>query len=280
MVVNLQQLVFIPSNTEFSPLGPVDIQLSAGQWLAVFGGNGSGKSTLAQLLCGWFPELLTGKLDGVAEVLSQPISNNHLAALSSQRQLVQQAPQLQLSGCGFSVEQEIAFGPENLGLPEEQIRQRVNDAMRLTHSERLRDRHPNSLSGGEAQRVVIACALAMQPKLLLLDEAFSRLTPKATQTMLLNLKQYSQQTGCSVILFERNLLPAISFCEQLMLLAHGKVISSHDKTRVFTAAQPTINMPDAWRVLGHLMKQNHWQAALPTDDNALLNAFKDYHDSR
>nr|WP_201764583.1 energy-coupling factor ABC transporter ATP-binding protein [Providencia burhodogranariea] len=268
---------FTPKGAESTSLGPIDVQLAAGEWLTVLGGNGSGKSTLAQLLCGWFPELLMGQLDGIAEVFSQPISEETLATLSAHRQLVQQSPQLQLSGCTFSVEHEVAFGPENLGLPEEEIIQRVNDAITLTNCEKLRHRHPVTLSGGEAQRVVLASALAMRPNLLLLDEAFSRLTPKATHTLLIQLKQYSQQTGCCVILFERNLLPAISFCDKLMLLNAGKIIASGDRTTIFPSTQTSINMPDAWRALGHLVSQNNWKAAIPSDDNALLQAFKDNH---
>lgn len=278
MVVNLQRLCFTHKGAGSTTLGPIDIQLAAGQWLAILGGNGSGKSTLAQLLCGWLPELITGELSGAAEVLSHPISQGHLAVLSAQRQLIQQSPQLQLSGCTFNVEQEIAFGPENLGLPEAQIRQRVNEAIALTDCEALRHRHPSTLSGGEAQRVVIASALAMQPKLLLLDEAFSRLTPKAAHTLLLALKHYSQRTNCSVILFERQLLPAMSFCEQLMLLDAGNVIATGtDRKKLFSAAQTTINMPDAWRALGYLINQNAWPTDIPNDNNALLKAFKEYY---
>lgn len=277
MVVNFQKMGFTPKGMESASLGPIDIQLAAGEWLTVLGGNGSGKSTLAQLLCGWLPELLIGQLNGTAEVFSQPISEGSLATLSAHRQLVQQSPQLQLSGCTFSVEHEVAFGPENLGLSEEEIRQRVNESIALANCERLRHRHPVTLSGGEAQRVVLASALAMRPNLLLLDEAFSRLTPKATHTLLIQLKQYSRQTGCSVILFERSLLPAISFCDQLMLLEAGKIIASGDRATVFSSAQSTINMPDSWRALGHLVSQNNWKAAIPSDDNALLQAFKDNH---
>ncbi|MCW2254474.1 energy-coupling factor transport system ATP-binding protein [Providencia alcalifaciens] len=275
--MNFQKMGFTPKGMESASLGPVDIQLAAGEWLTVLGGNGSGKSTLAQLLCGWLPELLIGQLDGTAEVFSQPISEGSLATLSAHRQLVQQSPQLQLSGCTFSVEHEVAFGPENLGLSEEEIRQRVNESIALTNCEKLRHRHPVTLSGGEAQRVVLASALAMRPNLLLLDEAFSRLTPKATHTLLVQLKQYSLQTGCSVILFERSLLPAISFCDQLMLLEAGKIIASGDRATVFSSTQSTINMPDAWRALGHLVSQNNWKAAIPSDDDALLQAFKDNH---
>lgn len=79
------------------------------------------------------------------------------------------------------MEEEVAFGPENLCLAEKEIMARIDAALALTECQPLRHRHPATLSGGETQRVVIACAIAMQPKLLILDEAFSRLTPQAAK---------------------------------------------------------------------------------------------------
>lgn len=284
MVVNLQQMCFIPQGAEQSLLGPIDLHLNTGQWFCVFGGNGSGKSTLAQLLAGWHNELITGEVEGVAEVLQQTLHNNSVVQGSITRQLIQQSPQLQLSGCAFTVEQEIAFGPENIGLSPQEITKRVEQAIELTFCDELRTRHPATLSGGEAQRVVLASALAMRPKLLLLDEAFGRLTPSATLRILTQLKSYSEQTGCSVILFERNLLPAIHFCDDFLLLKTGKtfveagkVIAAGHLNDIFLPAIETINMPDAWRAVGELVKTGHWRGNIPRDETQLIHMFKELH---
>lgn len=281
MVVNLQQMQFIPQGAQHSLLGPIDLQLNAGQWLCVLGGNGSGKSTLAQLLAGWHGDLLHGELTGIANVLQQPLVNNALVQASVTRQLIQQSPQLQLSGCTFTVEQEIAFGPENLGLSPDEIAQRIEHAIAFTFCEPLRHRHPATLSGGEAQRVVLASALAMRPKLLLLDEAFSRLTPSATQRLLSQLKHYSIHTNCCIILFERNLLPAINYCEDYLLLSSGKafseagrILSSGSLNTIFPSSIATINMPDAWRAIGELINLGEWQSSIPRDETQLIDAFK------
>ncbi|EMH0061500.1 energy-coupling factor ABC transporter ATP-binding protein [Providencia rettgeri] len=282
MVVNLQQMCFIPQGTEQILLGPIDLHLDPGQWLCVYGGNGSGKSTLAQLLAGWHDDLIRGKIEGVANVLQGTLTTDSLIQASTSRQLIQQSPHLQLSGCAFTVEQEIAFGPENLGLAPEEIDRRVEQAIRLTFCEPLRTRHPSTLSGGEAQRVVLASALAMQPKLLLLDEAFSRLTPSATQHILIQLKQYTEQTGCSLMLFERNLLPATHFCSTFLLLSSGKAFLEAGKMQavgslndIFLAAFETINMPDAWRAVGELVKQGLWVGNIPHNESQLVQAFKE-----
>lgn len=277
MVVNLEQFSYTPEGASESLLGPLDLQLAAGEWLAVLGGNGSGKTTLAQLLCGGLGSLLHGKVSGNSEVQGSMLGKGELIAYAAQRQLVQQSPQLQLSGCAFSVEQEVAFGPENLGLSADEIIDRVNEALILTQCDALRLRHPATLSGGEAQRVVIASALAMRPQLLLLDEAFSRMTPGMTQRILDQLKYYSQARGCSVILFERTLLPAVSHCEHLLLLENGKVKASGSLQDIFAPSLTTINAPDAWRALGKLVELGEWQQPIPKDELSLLKAFEEHY---
>ncbi|BBG59092.1 energy-coupling factor ABC transporter ATP-binding protein [Providencia rustigianii] len=277
MVINIKQMTFTPKGSETPLLGPLDLQLAQGDWLCILGGNGSGKSTLAQLLAGWYPDQLSGLLSGTSLVLSQEIGQGTLVNLAANRQWVQQSPQLQLSGCTFSVEQEVAFGPENLGLSPEEIQQRVEHALELTFCDCLRTRHPATLSGGEAQRVVLACAIAMRPQLLLLDEAFSRLTPAATERLLSQLKQYSQLTGCCIVLFERHLLPALHFCNNFMLLEQGKSVAIGDIEQVFLPAQRTINMPDAWRVIGHLIQSGVWDQGIPRDEQQLLQGMREYY---
>lgn len=277
MVINLQQFSFTPKDDEQPIIGPIDLQLKQGEWLVVLGGNGSGKSLLAQLLAGWHPDLLTGSVQGLGIVQNIALDKSRLVSLAPGRQLVQQSPQLQLSGCAFTVEQEIAFGPENLGLSDNEVRFRVKEAMILTQCDSLRFRHPSTLSGGEAQRVVIASALAMHPKLLLLDETFSRLTPNATQQLQQRIKRYAQEHTCSVIIFERNLLPAITLSEQFLLLEAGTIKAAGALKDIFPFLFTTINAPDAWLALNWLVENHHWKKNIVNNDKALLKAFKEFY---
>ncbi|POP46453.1 cobalt ABC transporter ATP-binding protein [Superficieibacter electus] len=194
----------------------------------ITGGNGSGKSSLAQLLAGcWFPEFMTPDYygEGRAFLLGIEVGKMLLAERAQHIQLVQQSPYLQFSGCTFSVEEEVAFGPENLCLSEKDILARVDAALTLTDCQPLRYRHPVALSGGEAQRVVIACALAMQPRLLLLDEAFSRLTAQATRTLLARLQAWATEQQALVIILERKSEPFRDYCQHGWRLHAGELLS-------------------------------------------------------
>ncbi|WP_337264104.1 MULTISPECIES: ABC transporter ATP-binding protein [unclassified Serratia (in: enterobacteria)] len=223
MVVALNALSFTPQGCPHWQLENINLHCAAPGLYGIRGGNGSGKTTLAQLLAGCFPVFLPGSLRGAGRVLGDEIGSRPLVEMAQQVQLIQQAPQLQLSGCTFTVEEEIAFGPENLCLSEAEILERLEQVLAFTHCHALRHRHPATLSGGEAQRVVIACALAMRPKLLLLDEAFSRLTPEATTTLLQQLVAYANQQRCVIILFERALTPIAAYCQQTWELTQGKL---------------------------------------------------------
>ena len=119
------------------------------------------------------------------------------------------------------MEEEVAFGPENLCLAEKEIMARIDAALALTECQPLRHRHPATLSGGETQRVVIACAIAMQPKLLILDEAFSRLTPQACEMLLQRLQHWALERGSLIILFERHRTPFLNYCQQAWQLQNG-----------------------------------------------------------
>lgn len=219
-MVTLEQFCYLPAHATRPP-ALFNFHYADPGMVAIFGDNGSGKSTLAQLIAGWYPDFLPGKIEGKGTLLGNPVGQLSLVEQSCTIQLVQQSPYLQLSGCTFSVEEEVAFGPENLCLDEAEIMRRIDAALTLTACQPLRHRHPGSLSGGETQRVVIASALAMQPKILILDEAFSRLTEQATTMLLERLQQWAQEHQALIVLFERNHSPFLSYCQQAWRLHDG-----------------------------------------------------------
>ena len=186
------------------------LALSCGQWLFVGGGNGSGKSSLAMLLSGAVPEHYPATVTGDIQIFGQTLQDKSCVQWSSSIQLIQQNPLLCFSGCTFTVYDEIAFGMENLLFAPTKIRSNIDIVLKLLDIEYLQDRPLTALSGGEAQKVAIAAALAMEPKLLLLDEAFSRIQHDHAETILQKIKIWSNQTQCAVIVLERTLKPTIA----------------------------------------------------------------------
>lgn len=264
MVISLNNLVI--TRNEGVSLGPWSLNLSAGETLAVMGGNGSGKSTLGQVLAGWHPHLLHASLSGEACVFGTSVSDMPPQLRARDVQLVQQQPLAQLSGCAFSVEEEIVFGPENLGLPEDDILSRLEEALTLTDCQSLRRRAPATLSGGEAQRVVLACALAMRPRLLLLDEAFSRLTPAAIAELWERLRHWQTRYNAAIVTFERAFFPAARHVERILLLPDGTTGSP--QAQLQAAARAGVLLPDAWRAGLAVLAPG----LVPLDGNALVTA--------
>lgn len=177
------------SNLEFAwPGGTplfqgLDLCLDRGERLAILGGNGSGKSTLGRCLAGFLP--VHGRLAWRGRPWSALSRADHAAAV----QYVGQRPHLHLSGRGFTLREEVAFGPENLGLPSAQIRARVDEAMAFLGLSHLAGRDCHRLSGGETQRAVLAGALAMRPELLILDEPMTDLDAESRDGLAAHLRE-------------------------------------------------------------------------------------------
>lgn len=198
----------------------VSLSVKAGTRLAILGGNGSGKSTLAQFLAGWLPD--GQSFSGSVTCDGRPWSAWSLADRATMVQLVGQIPVRHLSGRAFTVREEVAFGPENLNLPLADIRERTQRALAECRIEQLADRDPFTLSGGEQQRLVIAAALALQPKFLVLDEPLTNLDPEARNYVLTLLTELSKERA--IVLFETNPDIALAFGDWFAFLDEGAIV--------------------------------------------------------
>ena len=171
----------------------ISLTVKDGDWLTVLGSNGSGKSTLAMLMNG-----LLRPQEG--EVLVDGLSTAAEKALPRIRKsvgMVFQNPDNQIVGA--TVEEDIAFGPCNLGLPREEIRQRVEMSLEATGMTAFRRHSPHLLSGGQKQKVALAGALAMRPKHLILDEACSMLDPIARDELWSIIRKTREEYGLTVV---------------------------------------------------------------------------------
>lgn len=178
-----------------------NVEVRAGECVALTGASGCGKSTLCHILCGIIPRSLPGRILGQALVFGRPVGELPLEQLVQAVGIVFQEPDTQL----FSptVEDEIAFGPENLCVPREQIGQRIDEALAQTGMERFRLAHPSDLSGGQKQLVALAAVLALRPRALIFDEALSQLDEEATRKIKAVIADLKAQ-GKAVLMVEHD----------------------------------------------------------------------------
>jgi energy-coupling factor transporter ATP-binding protein EcfA2 len=212
-------------------LNGIALSIKAGERVAILGGNGSGKSTLAHWLSGWLAPP-AGSPDRVFWK-GRPWRDYSICERAVAVQLVGQIPSQHLSGRAFTVSDEISFGPENLGWPVEEVIVRRDRALAACRLERLADRDPFTLSGGEQQRLVIAAALALNPALLILDEPFTNLDPESRAHLAAVLADLPPEV--MLITFDTNPNTALLSASRFLLLHEGQIVADGDARTVLLA---------------------------------------------
>ena len=205
----------------------LDLDIYPGECLAIIGGNGSGKSTLAKHLNGLL-------VPTSGEVRVDGIDTRDPEAVWQVRQrvgMVFENPDNQIVAA--VVEEDVAFGCENLGLPPAEIRDRVDRALRSVGLEALRRHPPHQLSGGQKQRVAIAGVLAMQPRCLVLDEATSMLDPEGQREVLGTALRLSRQEGLALVLITHWMEEAAQ-ADRILVLAQGRIVLQGAPAEIFS----------------------------------------------
>jgi len=228
-MIKLEKVTYDYSISEgkvISALQGIDLQLKEREYVSVIGPNGSGKTTLARLLNGL---LVPASGQVLVDGLNSKIKED-LKLIRQKVGMVFQNPENQI--ITTSVEREIAFGLENLNLPSEEIRERVEWALSAFHLWGYKNSAPHSLSGGEKQRLAIASVLAMRPKYLILDEPTSLLDPEGRQMFNLLVKKLVAEGKVTIINITQFPEEAL-LAERLLVLDKGKIFMDDSPERVF-----------------------------------------------
>lgn len=220
-------LTYTYANRSDPSLGNLTVGLRAGELTLIVGRSGSGKTTLARCINGLIPHSYKGgTLDGSLSIFGDDSSVLSLAQRATRIGTVLQDPDKQI--VATRVYDEIAFGPENLGLPREVIRERVNEVAARLRIAHLLDRETHTLSGGELQRVAIAGVVAMRPRALLLDEPLASLDPPSAWEALRLFRQLADE-GMAVVMIEHRLREALRAKPQHCIeLSQGSVVFDGD----------------------------------------------------
>ncbi|MBE5955330.1 MAG: energy-coupling factor transporter ATPase [Lachnospiraceae bacterium] len=204
----------------------VSMEVHQGEFIAILGHNGSGKSTLAKHINGiLYPS------DG--DVFVKNMNTKEEANIWSIRQsagMVFQNPDNQI--IGTIVEEDVAFGPENLGIPTEEIWKRVDAALKAVRMEAFREKSPNRLSGGQKQRVAIAGVLAMEPDCIILDEPTAMLDPKGRRGVIEAVKSLNKEKGITILLITHYMDEVID-ADRIFVMDKGKVAMNDKPEEIF-----------------------------------------------
>jgi energy-coupling factor transporter ATP-binding protein EcfA2 len=236
-IVNLQNVTYKYPLTETPVLQDINLQVNEGEFVALIGPNGAGKSTLCYTLAGFVPHFFKGELTGTVEVAGVESHESTLSEWVLNVGLAFQNPFNQISGAKYTVFEEIAFGLENIGVPREQMKERVERALELTEISDLADRSPYSLSGGQQQRVALTSILVMEPKVLVLDEPTSQMDPIGTREVFGVIRTMAER-GMTVILAEHKVEWIAQFADRVIALQEGQIMLDGKPGEILTS--PTL----------------------------------------
>ena len=223
-IVEVHGLYYSYPDSPSPSISGVDFSVEPGEFILVTGPSGCGKTTFCRCLNGLIPASYGGTFAGSVSVEGLLTTEHPVFEIAQRLGLVFQNPENELF-C-TSVEREVAFGPENLALPRDEVRSRVEESLSLVGISHLRDKSPDELSGGEQQKVAIAALLSMKPKILVLDEPTANLDPLSASSVLNVLVKLNRESGVAIVLVEHRLEMAAPFADRCAIFDHGKII--HD----------------------------------------------------
>lgn len=212
----------------------VSFAVQEGEWIAIVGHNGSGKSTIAKLMNGLlYPQR------GDVRILRKVLTEENLWESRSQMGMVFQNPDNQFVGA--TVQDDVAFALENNGVPFEEMVERVHAALEQVKMSDFLDHEPHHLSGGQKQRVAIAGALALKPKLLILDEATSMLDPQGRGEVLQTVQNLRAETGLTVLSITHDLEEAM-LADRILFMNDGKKFAEGTPVEIFALGDKLVEL--------------------------------------
>ena len=254
-IIEIRNLTFKYANDEGNEtvaIDGLDLSIEEGSFVAVLGHNGSGKSTLAKHLNG-----ILQPTDGTVLVAGMDTRDENLITdIRRQVGMVFQNPDNQI--VANVVEDDVAFGPENLGVEPAEIRRRVDEALKAVDMWEFRSHAPHLLSGGQKQRVAIAGVIAMRPRCIVLDEPTAMLDPAGRAEVIDTIMRLNKEQGITVVLITHHMSETIN-ADRLIVMSGGKIVEDGKPERVFANVQKLrdagLTVPETTQLIYELRKE-------------------------
>lgn len=251
-IISFENVHYTYPGDDTESLCGIDLNIEEGQFVAVLGHNGSGKSTLAKHLNAILvPDEGRVLIDGV-----DTADEDRLIDIRRTVGMVFQNPDNQI--VASVVEDDVAFAPENLGVPPQEIRERVDKALKRVGMYEYRKHAPHLLSGGQKQRVAIAGVLAMQPRIIALDEPTAMLDPQGRGEVISTVTKLCRENGMTVVLITHHMDECID-ADRLIVMSNGKIVADGRPSEVFTDValmeREGLDVPETVRLMYELNKE-------------------------
>jgi energy-coupling factor transporter ATP-binding protein EcfA2 len=230
-VIEVKNLTFTYAGSNKPAIENINFSIDQGEFIVITGPSGCGKTTLVRCFNSLIPSFYRGEISGKISVLNLDASKSNTSDLAKKVGFVFQNPENQLFS--LSVERDVAFGPENLGLHRDETRRRVDWAMNIVGIEDLREVAPYELSGGQQQRAAIACVLAMKPEIIVLDEPTSFLDPLSSYQILEAIANLRDEVGITIILIEHRLDLVSKYADKIMIMDNSQIVLEGPPSSVY-----------------------------------------------
>ena len=233
-MIDIKNLTFCYSGANEPALSNINLKISKGEFVGVIGPTGAGKSTLTLCLNGVIPHFQQGDYYGHVTIDGKDTVDNTCASLAYSIGSVFQDPESQI--VSSIVEEEIAFGLENLNTPKAEMEKRITESLDLAGIPHLRYSSTIRLSGGQKQRVAIAAAIALKPKILVLDEPTSELDPQGSLDIFNTLRKLNRDHNITIVVVEQKMELMSEYCSRLLVMDKGNIVMD-DSTRKVLSQQ-------------------------------------------
>lgn len=234
-ILEVENLTFkYEEEQEMPTLDGVSFAVHAGEWVSIIGQNGSGKSTTARAIDG-----LLENVSGSIKIDGQILSSENVWALRQKIGMVFQNPDNQFVGA--TVEDDVAFGMENQGIPREEMILRVDQALKQVNMLEFKGKEPARLSGGQKQRVAIAGIIALRPEIIILDEATSMLDPTGRAEIMRVIREIKAEYNLTVLSITHDLDEA-TLSDRVLVMRAGKIIKSAKPEELFGSGEDMVNI--------------------------------------
>lgn len=232
VVVKIENLSFTYSSGERPALSNINLEITRGEYLGIMGLNGAGKTTLGLSINGIVPQSTMGIYEGRVTVEGLDTSTTPVREMARTVGIVFDNPEFQMSQ--VSAAEEVALGLENLGVPNKEMPPRVSAALATVGLAGFEERSPMGLSGGQQQRLAIASVLAMQPRILFMDEPTSNLDPIGKEEVFELARKLNREEGLTVIVAEHESEVLAAYADRIVVLHEGKIVMVGTPTEVFS----------------------------------------------